>query len=138
MPNQYHYIDPEYAYIWHKLRRCLNLRQYFFLLLIVLSLTSCKTVLTTKKNIEKITIEELSSKKEIEIYDSSEIEKIVKKVNRCYREPYIFRAEYELNIWYKDSTSIDILVKDNIIKINGLTYRTKKLKNVIDKCWKKK
>ena len=39
MPNQYHYIDPEYAYIWHKLRRCLNLlnRNIKVILLIILA-----------------------------------------------------------------------------------------------------
>lgn len=103
-----------------------------FLCLIALFLINCKSTIVVVKDIEKITVKNKSTEN-IEVCDNYEITKIVKTINNCYKEPYIFRAEYELTICYKNGTNIKILGNNNIIKINGVTYRTKRFGNVIGK-----
>lgn len=95
-------------------------------IMLVLLLAGCKPQIINNKDIESIIVENISTAQEIEIKDLSQISKLIQIINSSNREFYIFIPEYRITVLYQNNNKVTILVKDLMLKKNGVSYKTSK------------
>ena len=96
-------------------------------IIVLLSLFGCTTSLHIKtRSIENIIIRETNSDLRIDVSDKTQISQLLRYINLSSREFFIFKAKYTITISYGDKTAKTILLKDEMLKIEGVTYRTSK------------
>jgi hypothetical protein len=100
-------------------------------IMILLSLVGCTSLNIKSHSIENIIIEDTDSDLRINISDKSQISQLLKYINSSSRDFYIFKPNYTLTISYGDKTIKKIFLKDEMLKIEGVTYRTSKQLSVI-------
>ena len=90
------------------------MKKLLYVIIVLLSLLGCTSSLHIKtRSIETIIIKETNSD-------------LLKYINSSSREFFIFKAKYTITISYGDKTTKTILLKDEMLKIDGVTYRTSK------------
>lgn len=103
-------------------------------LIILLSLTSCASLLVNNSSVESITIEKIKTGSRIEITDQSQISHLLKLINSSSKEFFISKGKYRITIKYRNKEMKVVLFSDNMIKIDGVTYKTsEKLNCIIEK-----
>ena len=103
------------------------MKKLSYIIVVLLSLLGCTSSLHIKKrSIENIIIRETNSDLRIDISDKTQISQLLKYINSSSREFFIFKAKYTITISYGDKTTKTILLKDEMLKIDGVTYRTSK------------
>jgi len=100
-------------------------------IMILLSLVGCASLNIKSRSIENIIIEETNSDLRINISDKSSISLLLKYINSSSREFYIFKPNYIITISYEDKKIKKIFLKDEMLKIEGVTYRTSEHLSVI-------
>lgn len=100
-------------------------------IMILLSLVGCSSLNIKSHSIENIIIEESNSDLRIIISDKSQISQLLKYINSSSREFYIFKPYYIITISYEDKTIKKIFLKDEMLKIEGATYKTSEHLSVI-------
>lgn len=100
-------------------------------IMILLSLVGCASLNIKSRSIENIIIEETNSDLRINISDKSSISLLLKYINSSSREFYIFKPNYIITISYEDKKIKKIFLKDEMLKIEGVTYRTSEYLSVI-------
>lgn len=99
--------------------------------MILLSLTSCVSLLVDNSSVESITIEKISTGSRIEITDQSQISQLLKLINSSCREFYISKGKYRITIKYRNKEMKVVLFSGNVLKIEGVTYKTSEMLNHI-------
>ena len=100
-------------------------------IMILLSLVGCASLNIKSRPIENIIIEEINSDLRVNISDKSQICLLLKYINSSSREFYVFKPDYVITISYEDKANKKIFLKDEMLKIEGVTYRTSEHLSVI-------
>ena len=97
-----------------------------------MTLTSCTALLEGNSSVESIVIEKISTGSRIEITDQSQISQLLKLINSSSREFYICKnGKYLITIKYRNKEIKVVLFRDNMIRIEGVTYKTSERLNCI-------
>ena len=103
-------------------------------LIFLLSLEACSVLSLKENSIESIVIEERKTGSRIKIIDQSQISHLLKVINSSRKEFGIFKGNYIITILYRNKEIKTILIEDDMLKIDGITYRmSKKNTLIIDK-----
>lgn len=98
-----------------------NLYLIFLLLLI-----GCNTLHINNSPIESIIIEEINTGLRKTITDQKQISRLLKCINSSSREFFIFKPNYLVTIIYKDKENKQVLIKNEALKIDDVTYKSSK------------
>ncbi len=96
-----------------------------------MSFLGCTSLHIKTRSIESIIVEETNSDLRVNISDKSQISQLLKYINSSSREFFIFKPNYTITISYGDKTIKKVFLKDEMLKIDGITYRTSKHLNII-------
>ncbi len=92
------------------------------LLCVEISMTSCdKNIIDT--NVTEICVHNIKTGKELVISNKDSINTIVFDINSCRQEFCIFMPSHEMVCKYKNQESKTILIKGNVLKIDGVPYK---------------
>lgn len=106
----------------------------FYLIIVLLSITGCKSPIINNKDICSIIVENYSTSQTQTITDCSQINKLLRIINSSKQELFKFQPDYSVTILYGNNEKKVLLLKGQCIKIDGVTYRTsKKMSVMLDK-----
>ena len=89
-------------------------------------IVGCKSQIINSKDVEKLIVEDINTAQKIVITDHSQVTQLLKMINSSSREFYIFVPDYRVIILYTNNKKKELLLKDVMLKIDGVSYNASK------------
>lgn len=95
-------------------------------------IVGCKSQIINSKDVEKLIVEDINTAQKIVITDHSQVTQLLEIINSSSREFYIFVPDYRVISLYANNKKKELLFKDVMLKIDGVSYNaSKKLSEMI-------